>query len=72
MTKRLTAAEAAKQLGISATRVVQLIHLGKLTGVSEPWGPTTRWMVDEASVEKRKKQAKKGFPVGGRPKKESL
>lgn len=66
----LTTTEASKRLGISEARVKQLLSSGVLTGTAEPFGPGKRWMIDADSVTKRKRQAKRGLPKGGRPKSE--
>lgn len=64
---QITIAEAASRLGITATRVRQLIDLGKLPAVK--FGRD--WQVDESSVAKRQRIAAKGrLPKGGRPAKE--
>lgn len=56
----MTAAEAARELGISSARVSQLVKSGAL----ESWMSGTRRMISKASVESRKAE----MPKPGRPK----
>lgn len=56
----MTAAEAARELGVSSARVAQLINSGLL----DSWKDGTRRMVSRASVEARLEYA----PKSGRPK----
>lgn len=55
----MTAADAARELGVSSARVSQLIGAGLL----DSWRDGTRRMVSRASVEARKEQG----PRAGRP-----
>lgn len=55
----MTAADAARELGVSSARVSQLIRAGLL----ESWREGTRRMVSRASVEARKEES----PRAGRP-----
>lgn len=56
----MTAAEAARRLGVSSARVAQLINSGLL----DSWKDGTRRMVSEASVQARLEDS----PKAGRPK----
>ena len=55
----MTAADAARHLGVSTARVAQLINAGLL----ESWKDGTKRMVSRASVEARKEES----PKPGRP-----
>lgn len=71
MPTRITTPEAANRLGVSDTRIRAMLASGILTGVLEPFGPGTRWMVDSDSVARRKRAMSAGkLPKGGRPKQE--
>ena len=59
----MTAADAARELGVSTARVAQLINSGKL----ESWRDGTKRMVSKASVDARKKYDHKP----GRPTRET-
>lgn len=62
MKDRITTAEASKRLGVTTTRVRAMLKAGILAG--EPFGRD--WMIDAASVAKRKRLADKGkLPKGG-------
>ncbi len=56
----MTAADAARELGVSSARVSQLVQAGLL----ESWKEGSRRMISRASVEARKAEA----PKAGRPK----
>lgn len=55
----MTAADAARELGVSTARIAQLINAGLL----ESWKDGTKRMVSRASVETRKRES----PKPGRP-----
>lgn len=60
----VTAADAARMLGISSARVAQMCESGKLTS----WKDGTRRMVMRSSIEARLEEQ----PKAGRPRKEKL
>lgn len=55
----LTTAQSAARLGVSPSRVYDLIHSGRLPAVK--WGRD--WMIDESDLDKVKER-RVGYPKG--------